>query len=218
MARFYIDSHRFDQARDLAEKALAELPSQHRSRAYASLSAVSVVEQKPEDAKRYLLLAAELTSDPELQRSLREQAENAWLCASAIAPVAIWGAYTMDKDAADKRFKDKQVILFGHIHSLNKTPQGVTIVGFDADRDGGPSTVACALSDKNDVQVIYPRGPEIAVMGTCQGKYRDMVILSDCLVIKTPVIFGRLFKFAAEPEVRNSQEFRRIYEAVRQRR
>ena len=217
MARLRIDTHSFSQARALAEKALAELPQQYHSRAYANLSAVSVGEQKPEDAKRYLLLAAEHTRDSELQRSLREQAECAWLCASAIEPIVIWDAYAMDKEAADKQFKNKQVILFGQVRSLNETPLGETIVGFDAHRDGGQSTVSCVLSEKNDVPVVYPRGPDTAVMGICQGQYRDMVILTDCLVIKTPVVFGRPFKFAAEPELRDPKGLRRIYDAARQR-
>ena len=211
----HIGAHRFAQARIHAEKALAELPPQHHSRAYASLSAVSIGEQNPNDAKSYLLLAAEYASAQELQRSLREQADNAWLCASAIEPIVLWDAYATDTGTADKRFKDMQVIVFGHVRSLDRTPQGVTIVGFDADRDGGPSTVACVLSDKNDVPIVYPGGPAIAVMGTCRGKYRDMVILEDCLVIQTPIVFGRLFKFAAEPEVRNPKGFRKIYRTVR---
>ncbi len=212
---------RYPEARAIAEKALRELPEKFRARAYANLCMIAVSEKNPEEARRYLALAAGHIPDPVLQQRLRAQEQDIVHSAVALAPRVLRQAFEIDREAAEKKYVGKQVVLCWNISFLDSADpvNPPVIVGFNSYNDRTRNTdVACIIRDEDmplfkKLKIL----DSVIVIGTCLGQYRDLLVIGDCHVIEKPKVLETRVRIGFTQNSRSPHEpaMRRAYTIVR---
>ncbi len=216
MARDCVVFRRPAEARAVAEKALKVLPEEFHSRPYVNLAQAAAIEKKPEEAKRYLLLAADSAADPDLRKTLRDAVPNATICAAAVDPNVPWMAFETNRPEAEKNYIGKELTLLGNIVAINNW--GPFVIAFDSYRDssGQPPNVACIIdpTDKRRFDKLKP-WTTVVVAGTCFGKYRDLLVFGNCRIIDVPVLFGKEIPMLLDGGNPRLSEMRKAYGLIR---
>lgn len=97
-------------------------------------------------------------------------------------PDIVYNDYSRDAKKADKRYKDKQLVVKGKIleYTTNKLGEVVILVANNNRTNG----ISSAIQNPN-VQIRKPlkKGDSIKIMGMCLG-FKQNIQLDNCIILK----------------------------------
>lgn len=192
------------EGRAVAEKALKELPRELHAWPYAALVHLAVRERKPDEAKRYMELAAQHATDAAMREELRGVTQDVVHAAAALVPPRLIDAFAYNWPEADKTYTGKEIALYSDVSALVEDSgrdyevaglhyKDIRIVGFDYPGGGaGKTEIACVLADSEKERFRSLKKERSAfVAGTVFGKHRDLIILVNCRIIPYPIVLGQ---------------------------
>lgn len=109
-----------------------------------------------------------------------------------ISSTKLLTTYSKNELAADKQFKDKEIIVTGIVNEVGKDFSGDVYVSFKTPnpfdnnfpKDLNPmSSVQCYFDNTDDLENLS-KGDKVSIQGECEGLRMLNVILKDCKLIK----------------------------------
>lgn len=112
--------------------------------------------------------------------------------AITISSTALLTAYSKNELAADKKFKDKILIVIGKVDEVGKDLMGDVYVSFKTPnpfdsnfpKDLNPmSSVQCYFEDTDGLENLS-KGDRVSIQGECDGLKMINVVLQDCKLVR----------------------------------